>query len=63
MTIGKLPLRIPWYAVLMRYRAPWMAKVPDIDVLSGQEEVDRLCENDFDRQPRNWLERVWRWMA
>jgi amino acid transporter len=63
MTIGKLALRILWYAVLMRYRVPWMAKASDIDVLSGQEEVDRLCENDFDRQPRNWLERVWRWMA
>ncbi|RHZ47696.1 uncharacterized protein CDV56_102773 [Aspergillus thermomutatus] len=45
------------------YRTPWMTKVADIDVFSGKEEVDRLCENDFDRQPRNWLERVWWWIA
>jgi hypothetical protein len=33
-----------------------MTEVADIDVFSGKEEVNRLCENDFDRQPRSWLE-------
>ncbi|RHZ61775.1 hypothetical protein CDV55_106604 [Aspergillus turcosus] len=42
------------------YRTPWMTEVADINMFSGKEEVDRLCENDFER---SWLERTWRWIA
>ncbi|KAH8427865.1 uncharacterized protein LDX57_005570 [Aspergillus melleus] len=45
------------------YRTPWMTKVSEIDLFTGKEEIDRLCEEDFERQPRNWLERVWWWIA
>ncbi|KAL4885610.1 amino acid permease/ SLC12A domain-containing protein [Aspergillus karnatakaensis] len=45
------------------YRTPWMTKVSEIDIFSGKEEIDRLCENDFERVPRNWLERIWWWIA
>ncbi|RDW81413.1 Proline-specific permease [Aspergillus mulundensis] len=44
------------------YRTPWMTKVSEVDLFSGKDEIDRLCENDLDRQPRNWLERVWWWI-
>lgn len=47
----------------IRYRTPWMVPAADIDILSGKEEIDRMCENDVERQPRNWLERVWWWIA
>ncbi|PWY83708.1 proline-specific permease [Aspergillus sclerotioniger CBS 115572] len=45
------------------YRTPWLTKVSEIDVFTGKEEIDRLCENDFEREPRNWVERVWWWVA
>ncbi|KKK22137.1 hypothetical protein P175DRAFT_0537614 [Aspergillus ochraceoroseus IBT 24754] len=45
------------------YRTPWMIKVSEIDIFSNKEEIDRLCENDLEREPRNWLERVWWWVA
>ncbi|KAL4899805.1 proline-specific permease [Aspergillus multicolor] len=44
------------------YRTPWMTKVSEVDLFSGKDEIDRLCENDLDREPRNWLERVWWWI-
>lgn len=45
------------------YRTPWMTKVSEIDIFSGKEEIDRLEEEDIEPQPRNWLERVWWWIA
>ncbi|KAJ5226141.1 hypothetical protein N7468_007366 [Penicillium chermesinum] len=45
------------------YRTPWMVPAADIDIFSGKEEIDRLCEFDEERVPRNWLERVWWWIA
>ncbi|PYI36575.1 proline-specific permease [Aspergillus indologenus CBS 114.80] len=45
------------------YRTPWMTKVSEVDVFTGKDEIDQLCENDFERKPRNWLERVWWWIA
>lgn len=45
------------------YRTPWMTKVSEVDVLSGKEEIDRMCEYDEERQPRNWLERFWFWLV
>lgn len=45
------------------YRTPWMVPVADVDVISGKEEIDRMSENEVERLPRNWLERVWWWIA
>ncbi|KAL4946739.1 proline-specific permease [Aspergillus oleicola] len=45
------------------YRTPWMTKVSEIDIFTGKDEIDRLCENDLERHPRNWLERIWWWIA
>ncbi|KAJ5671901.1 hypothetical protein N7507_001028 [Penicillium longicatenatum] len=45
------------------YRTPWMVPAADVDIFSGKEEIDRMCELDVEKQPRNWLERVWWWIA
>ncbi|KAL4813595.1 proline-specific permease [Aspergillus spinulosporus] len=44
------------------YRTPWLTKVSEVDIFTGKDEIDRLCENDMERQPRNWLERIWWWI-
>ncbi|KAL4743951.1 proline-specific permease [Aspergillus similis] len=44
------------------YRTPWLTKVSEVDIFTGKDEIDRMCENDMERQPRNWLERVWWWI-
>ncbi|KAJ6095852.1 hypothetical protein N7486_006598 [Penicillium sp. IBT 16267x] len=45
------------------YRTPWMVPAADVDIFSGKEEIDRMCELDVEKPPRNWLERVWWWIA
>lgn len=45
------------------YKTPWMVPAADIDIFSGKAEIDRMCEFDEERQPRNWLQRVWWWIA
>lgn len=45
------------------YKTPWMTRVQDIDVTSGKAEIDRLCESEVERVPRNWLQRFWWWVV
>ncbi|KAJ5835789.1 hypothetical protein N7447_001815 [Penicillium robsamsonii] len=45
------------------YKTPWMIKVSEVDIFSGKDEIDRLEEEEIQPQPRNWLERVWWWIA
>jgi amino acid transporter len=40
-----------------------MTKASDIDIFSGKEEIDRLTEEEIEPIPRNWLEKVWWWIA
>lgn len=35
----------------------------DIYIFSNDDEIDRMGENDVERQPRNWPGRVWWWSA
>jgi amino acid transporter len=35
----------------------------DIDILTGKEEADALEMLDVVPVPRNWLEKVWFWVA
>lgn len=44
-------------------KTPWMRKLADVDVLTGKDEIDRLEEEDVERLPRNWLEKVWFWVV
>jgi amino acid transporter len=38
-------------------------KVQDMDFWSGKAEIDRLEETWEEPKPRNWLERIWMWIA
>lgn len=44
-------------------RTPFLKKVEDIDVITGKKEMDDLCAADAERVPKNWLQRVWFWIA
>lgn len=41
----------------------WWKRVEDVDVVTGVQEMDELAEMDEERKPRNWVERVWFWLA
>lgn len=45
------------------YKTPWMVKASELDIFSGKDEIDLLETHDIEPQPRNWLERVWWWIA
>ncbi|KAK0869974.1 hypothetical protein LTS02_002749 [Friedmanniomyces endolithicus] len=38
-------------------------KVEDIDVLTGKREMDEMEAQDIPPVPRNWVEKVWFWLA
>jgi yeast amino acid transporter len=41
----------------------WLRPVEQVDVISGVAEADAMERMHPPRQPRNWLERVWFWIA
>ncbi|KAG0347345.1 hypothetical protein BG004_007935 [Podila humilis] len=47
----------------MYYRTPWYIPVEQIDAITGKKEMDELEAMGEERMPRNWLEKVWFWLA
>ncbi|KAK5651491.1 hypothetical protein OQA88_11945 [Cercophora sp. LCS_1] len=45
------------------FRGPWAKSAEDIDVVTGKKEMDDLCTADVDPVPKNWIQRVWFWIA
>ena len=45
------------------FRTPLFYRARDIDVWSGKAEADRLEEEDVPPVPKNWVEKVWFWIA
>ncbi|KAK3393291.1 amino acid permease/ SLC12A domain-containing protein [Podospora didyma] len=45
------------------FRTPWKKSAHDIDVLTGKKEMDELCADDVAPVPKNWLQRIWFWIA
>jgi len=45
------------------YRTPWARSAEDIDVITGKKEMDELSEADEERVPKNWIQKVWFWIA
>ncbi len=45
------------------FRTPLMYKVSQIDVFTLKEVADRLEEKDVKPVPKNFLERIWFWIA
>ena len=61
-------ITIPLFLVLylghkLWYGTSWMYKVEDIDIFTGKEEADALEKLDVPPIPRNFLEKVWFWIA
>lgn len=44
-------------------RTPWCIGLDEVDCLTGKREMDELAEMEVVRVPRNWVERVWFWVA
>lgn len=45
------------------FRTPLMKPLEEVDVLTGKKEMDELCEADVEPVPKNWLQKVWFWIA
>ncbi|GAW13560.1 hypothetical protein ANO14919_029470 [Xylariales sp. No.14919] len=47
------------------FRTPLAIKVEDVDVITGKKEMDELAMMDETERPipRNWLQKVWFWIA
>jgi amino acid transporter len=45
------------------FRTPFVRKVGDVDVLTGKKEMDELAEMEILRDPKNWLQKAWFWIA
>lgn len=61
-------ITIPIFIVLylghkVWFRTPFAIKLEDVDVLTGKKEMDELAAMDQPPVPRNWLEKVWYWVA
>ena len=44
-------------------RTPWAMGLHDIDLLTGKKEMDEFCANDVPPVPKNFLQRIWFWLA
>ncbi|KAL3420485.1 proline-specific permease [Phlyctema vagabunda] len=45
------------------FRTPFATKLHNIDVISGKREMDDLCALDQDPIPKNFLQKIWFWIA
>jgi amino acid transporter len=45
------------------FKTPFCRKLDDVDVVSGKQEMDDLCACTVDPVARNWLGRIWFWVA
>ncbi|TVY84086.1 Proline-specific permease [Lachnellula suecica] len=45
------------------FRTRFAIKLEDIDVLTGKKEMDELAEMEVPREAKNWLQKVWFWLA
>ncbi len=45
------------------FRGPLWKRAEDIDLISGKAEIEELEANDPPRVARNFLERIWFWIA
>jgi yeast amino acid transporter len=61
-------ITIPIFLVLylghkMWFRTPFFIPSKDIDCVSGKREMDEMAANDVEPVAKNWLQRVWFWIA
>lgn len=44
-------------------RTPFALKVDDIDIMTGKKEMDELSASYIEPVPKNWLQKIWLWIA
>lgn len=44
-------------------RTPFARSLSEIDCTTGKKEMDELAEMEVVREPKNWLQRAWFWLA
>lgn len=45
------------------FRTSFAIKVHNIDVVTGKREMDEFCAMDEDPIPKNWVQKIWFWIA
>ena len=45
------------------FRTPWVYRKEDVDIFTGKDEADHLEEIDIPPVPKNFLQRIWFWIA
>lgn len=59
-----LPIFLALYAAHKIYRrTPFAIKVSEIDITTGKKEMDELSASYTDPVPKNWLQKIWFWIA
>jgi amino acid transporter len=61
-------ITIPIFLVLYAghkiwFRTKFAIPIHEIDVISGKKEMDELCALDEEPIPKNWLQKIWFWVA
>ncbi|KAK4034991.1 amino acid permease/ SLC12A domain-containing protein [Parachaetomium inaequale] len=44
-------------------RRGWAKRPLEVDVLTGKKEMDEFCANDYPPVPKNFVQKVWFWLA
>ncbi|KAI2606771.1 proline-specific permease [Hypoxylon sp. NC1633] len=59
-----IPIFLALYLVhKLLYRTPFAIKTEDVDVLTGKKEMDDMSAADVEPVPKNWVEKIWYWLA
>jgi amino acid transporter len=45
------------------FRTPFARKIPDVDAFTGKREMDELEAMDEPPVAKNWLQKIWFWIA
>ncbi|KAL2137298.1 hypothetical protein VTI74DRAFT_5029 [Chaetomium olivicolor] len=61
-------ITIPIFLVLylghkLFFRTPLAKKPHEVDVLTGKKEMDEFCANDTPPVPKNFIQKIWFWLA
>ncbi|KAK3362444.1 proline-specific permease [Lasiosphaeria hispida] len=61
-------ITIPCFLVIylghkLRHKTPWLRPTNEINVIAGKKEMDDLCAADVEPVPKNWVQKVWFWIA
>jgi amino acid transporter len=59
-----IPVFLALYIVHKVFRrTPFAIKISEIDIMTGKKEMDELSASYTEPLPKNWLQKVWLWIA